>query len=246
MQDWDAEALAAKTDEERLNNLIAAGRRFILVCACRTCRRFITDRDDEYSVSLLAFHEAVRTYDEGKGPFRPFAGMVIKRRLLDYRKSEARHASEISVEPWTLEGESEDGETTPMLTELRKKEAETALTSPAPGENGARDEIDAVQEILRGYGFSFFDLTECSPKAEKTKRACGEAVRALLEAPELMDRLRRGRALPQKELSLRAGVPQKILERHRNYIIAAAEILSGDYPILSGYLSSIRKALEVR
>ena len=37
---------------------------------------------------------------------------------------------------------------------------------------------------------------------------------------------------------------RKILDRHRRYIIAAAEILSGEYPVLAEYLGYIRKALK--
>jgi RNA polymerase sigma factor len=36
-------------------------------------------------------------------------------------------------------------------------------------------------------------------------------------------------------------VPRKILERHRKYIIAAIEILSGEYPYLADYLRYIRE-----
>jgi len=45
--------------------------------------------------------------------------------------------------------------------------------------------------------------------------------------------------LPIKIISENAKVPRKILERHRKYIITAAEILSGDYPKLAEYLSHI-------
>ena len=106
-----------------------------------------------------------------------------------------------------------------------------------------RDEIEAVQQILQGYGFSFFDLTECSPKAEKTKRASAKAVAALLSNAELFQKLRQTKTLPMKELTEYSGVPRKILDRHRKYLIAAAEILNGEYPLLAEYMSFIRKAM---
>ena len=104
-----------------------------------------------------------------------------------------------------------------------------------------REEIEAVQALLQPYGFTFFDLAECSPKAEKTKRGCALAVRVLTSDSALMNKLRRSRTLPMKELSLVSGVNRKILDRHRRYIVAAAEILSGDFPILSAYMDFIRK-----
>ena len=108
----------------------------------------------------------------------------------------------------------------------------------------AREEIAAAQEILKPYGFSFFDLAESSPKAEKTKAACCSAVIALLKDEELLDKMRKNKALPMKELEKASGVARKILDRHRRYIIAAAEILSGEYPVLAEYLGYIRKALK--
>ena len=56
--------------------------------------------------------------------------------------------------------------------------------------------------------------------------------------------MRKNKALPMKELELASGVARKILDRHRRYIIAAAEILSGEYPVLAEYLGYIRKALK--
>ena len=95
--------------------------------------------------------------------------------------------------------------------------------------------------MLSLYGFSFFDLAECSPKAEKTRRSCAIAVLSLIGNPELIDRMRQRRMLPVKELASASGVQRKILDRHRKYIIAAAEILSGDFPIISAYLHFIRQ-----
>ena len=241
----DAEALAAKTDEQRLNNLIESSREFILGCASKATRRYITESDDEWSVAVLAFSEAVKSYDEEKGGFRGFAAVVIKRRLIDHFKSEIRFAGEIPMDPYNIEGEAEEDEAAPaLIMEVRQKTVEMAETSGGdPAVTKARDEIEAAQQILREYGFSFFELTECSPKAEKTKRSCALAAKALLESDELMDKMRRGRTLPIKEMCEISGVPRKIVERHRKYIIAAAEIISGDFPILSGYLNYIRKAL---
>ena len=105
-----------------------------------------------------------------------------------------------------------------------------------------REDLDeAMQAVLKEYGFSFFDLAECSPKAEKTKQACGLAVRTLIASVAMMALMRLKKLLPIKELSEASGVVKKILERHRKYIIAAAEILDGDYPILASYMAYIRK-----
>jgi RNA polymerase sigma factor len=43
-----------------------------------------------------------------------------------------------------------------------------------------------------------------------------------------------------KELVSATGISRKILDRHRRYIIAAVEILSGDYPLLAEYMQFIK------
>ena len=219
----DRSALAAKTDEQALNNLIEAQKPWILRVCSDVTHRYITDSDDEWSTALLAFHEAVQSYDESKGTFLAFASVVIRRRLLDDIRSQWRHKGEIHVLPGELEEEPD-------------RSIDTA--------QAAREEIAAAQAILKPYGFSFFDLAESSPKAEKTKAACCSAVTALLKDGELLDKMRRNKALPMKELEKASGVARKILDRHRRYIIAAAEILSGEYPVLAEYLGYIRKALK--
>ena len=245
MDTLDQQALAAREDEGALEDLITEQKSYILRCASRAAGRFLTDSDDEWSVALMAFHEAVLAYEEGKGSFAALSATVIRRRVIDYLRSEQRHAPELSVAPETFGGDLE--EPTALQLEVRGVSGEQAEQTQEgrPGTTAAADEIEAVQQILGDYGFSFFDLTDCSPKAGKTKDQCGRAIAVLmlLEHPPLMEKLRSTRSLPIKELCDAAGVNRKLLERHRKYIIAAAEILTGDFPILQEYLAYIRKAV---
>ena len=242
----DRLALEARTDEASFETLVTEQKNYILRCASKAAGRFLTDSDDEWSVALMAVHEAVGAYQEGKGHFDTFAATVIHRRVIDYLRSQRKYAPELSVAPETFGGALEE-DPSALQMEVRSTTAKLSEQQEAaqPGTSAARDEIDAVQQLLEKYGFSFFDLTDCSPKAGKTKDQCGRAVAVLmlLEHPPLMEKLRSTGTLPIKELSLASGVNKKVLERHRKYIIAAAEILDGDYPILGEYLSYIRKAV---
>lgn len=240
MNDLEQDVLLAKENDNALADLVEANRSFILRCASETVHRYVTDSDDEWSVALMAFSEAVRDYEGEKGSFRGFAALVIKRRVLDYLRSQSRF-DELSVTPDAFDGSLDEDTATGVELHVQQRMAEEARAASDDTAERARAEIAAMQEILERYGFSFFDLAECSPKTEKTKRSCGAAIRTLLASIALLAKMRLARLLPIKELSAESGVVRKILERHRKYIIAGAEILDGDFPILAGYLSYVKE-----
>ena len=239
--------LASQTSDALRNDFISENKIYILAIACRAAGHYVSESDDEFSVALIAFNEAIDSYDESKGAFRAFAAVVIRRRIFDYIRSENRFSSEILLEPTALTGEiMEDSPETSLQMEVRQREAEISEqdTENRPEGSPVKDEIEAVQGLLRRYGFSFFDLADHSPKAGKTKEACARAVAYLLQNEELLQKMRQSCTLPIKEVLQATGISRKILELHRRYIIAAAEILNGDYPLLAEYMSYIKKALE--
>ncbi len=234
LNDLDREALAAQTDEQWLHRLIDNQKSWILRCAADTVHRYVTDSDDEWSVALLAFTEAVRDYDESRGLFRGFAALVIRRRLLDYLRAEGRHSAEIAVAPETFEGAPTGDEATGLALQVQQSVA--ALSAQDTALRTRRDRRHAGDPGQ--YGFSFFDLTACSPRADKTKRSSPRRCAPCWRTGPCWPRCA-GRAHCH-ECSWRAasGVPRKILDRHRRYLIAAAEILDGDFPILGAYMDS--------
>lgn len=225
----------AKYSEDALTQLVYENNGFILRCASKTCKRFITESDDEYEVALVAFCEAVRTYDAGIGGFNGFAALVIRRRLMDYFDSSSRHAAEVSAgSAMTWDEDASAG----VIAEVQQKLVTTANHS---GSVTIRDEIDALGDVLAEYGFSFFDLAEASPRAAKTKRHCARAVNWMLALAERVLNMRKTRSLPVAAISKALEIARKIIERHRRYIIAATEILDGDYPHLAEYMDYIKR-----
>lgn len=211
----------AQISEEEFALLVKEYRPFLLGCASRAVNRFITDQDEEWSVALQAFYEAVNAYDPSKGGFRPFVSVIVRRRVTDHLREQYRHREEEEEIPETLASREE-----------------------WPGEYTIRDEIEAVQDELAAYGFSFFDLEASSPKARKSKKKCAAAAAVLLSSGELMKSMERSKTLPIKELVRQSGISEKVLEKHRRYIIAAAVILNGDYPLLAEYLHTIREEIR--
>lgn len=238
--------LAARNDMDFRNNFIENNRHFILTAAYKAVGHFVTINDDEYSIALIAFNEAIDSCDLEKGSFYSFAGMVIKRRLYDHIRSQSRFSQEIPIEPDAMTTEpDEDSPSSAIYTEVQKAQVRLSEynTFGKPESTPIKDEIESVQQVLAGYGISFFDLAECSPKAEKTKKACADAVNYMLAREDMIKKMRSSGNLPVKELKENADINRKILERHRKYLIAAVEILNGEYPLLAEYMSYIRKAL---
>ena len=231
--DESAEAIRAATDEQAREELIRRQEKNILRIASRAKHRFVTKSDDEWSIALFAFSRAIDTYRPEKGAFLPYAETLMKNSLIDSGRAEARRTrGEISVPPDAFEGEGEE-ENAPVRYAVVQNSVRAADTR-------LREEILIANDALRAFGFGFYDLTECSPEREKTRKDCRAAARAILENPRELERFFSTRRLPAQMAQERARVPEKTLEKYRKYIIALVVILSGDYPLLTGYLGGGR------
>lgn len=229
-------ALSAARNEHRREELIRSQEQTILRTASAACRRFVSRSDDEWSVALCAFSKAVDVYDEAKGDFLPFAQMLIKRELIDYFRAQKSVLREISVAPHVLEGggEPEEDPSGAYLAVVK--------SSREASDHSLREEILAANELLSTYGFRFFDLTECSPQQDKTRKECAVAIRFMLTDSALFAALEKTRKLPIKALAAASGISRKTLDRYRKYIIMAVLILDGDYPQLAEYLKFVKEA----
>ena len=226
-------ALTAKQDEEAREKLIKSSQQTILRSASSAARRYITENDDEWSIAMYAFSKAVDAYSPEKGDFLPFAQMLIHRSLIDYFRAEARHIQEIPVAPEILEGDGEDEESDAVYLAVEEQ-------SMQADDHSLRDEILEANDLFSSFGFSFYDLTACSPKQEKTRRECILAVRYMLKPKERAEDFKRTGRLPIREIRKATGVSVKTLDRYRKYLVAVIILMSGDFPHLAEYLKPFR------
>lgn len=235
MRELDNLVILSKDDPSTFDEIIRQQENAILAYASKVTGRYISKSDDEWSIALLAFTQAIESYDLDKGGFVSFYRLLIKRRLIDYFRSQLKYNTELTVDPILFDTEPEEFEDN---VSVRIAVADKVSYQE---ENDLKLEIEAANQILSEYGFSFYDLTKCSPRATKTKSSCAKAVNYILDNPILMKELHNTKQLPLKIIEKNTKVPRKILERHRKYIIAAIEILSGGYPYLAEYLQYIRR-----
>jgi DNA-directed RNA polymerase specialized sigma subunit len=60
-------------------------------------KRYVCKQDDEWSVALTAFAEAIEHFETDKGSFDTFAKLVIKRRLIDYERNVHKRNAEFRL-----------------------------------------------------------------------------------------------------------------------------------------------------
>ena len=225
-------ALSAAADSDRKSRFIEEEQAHILALLRRITGRGLSMNDDEWSIALLAVSEAVDSYDESRGSFWSYASIVMRSRLTDfYRSSASGIPGELLVEPSSFSGEfDEDSDTAiGVAREVAGKTATVENTS-------LRDEIEALSGELERFGIDFFQLAECSPRTAKTRKSCGEILETFFWPPPLTEQLRQTGKWPVKELQARRKLSRKQMDNHRRYLIAAALILSGDYPGLRDYM----------
>ena len=236
MRDIDELAVKAADNETAFEQLVESQKGFLTNCVFRATHRYVTKSDDEWSVALMAFSSATKTYSPEKGGFLGYAGIIVHNRLVDWYRKESRHGAETSVDPIAFDTEpGDDSDAIALHMEIAEKVSENKEVS-------LKEEIEAANAVFSDYGFCFMDLARCSPKSQKTREACRQAVLALCEDPEIQQELLATRQLPVKKIQKKTGLPRKLLENHRRYLIAANELLSGGYPGLAEYLTFIKKA----
>ena len=228
---------AQQGDREARERLIAAYRPFIMRAAASVSGRFIrAGHDDEASVAMMAFNEAISSYrQQGGRSFFSFAEMVIRRRLIDHFRREASRRQEVPLSSLVPEGEDGDAADNPLM-QVEAREAHRQFEE-ALLDQERREEIERLSQQLRALGIRFEDLVERTPRHRDARERALEVAKLLVSHPELCEQVLRRGSLPLKELEVLAGVSRKTLERQRKYIIALALILSGNYPHLREYLA---------
>lgn len=222
--------LARLGDQSAREELLARYAPFIVRVAARATGRYVRPgSDEEYSVALSAFNEAIDGYSSDRGGFLSFAETVIKRRLIDHYRREARRP-EMPISDFE-DTDDEGNIRNPVLLK------ESLLAFSAEAENEARrEEIARFSRELQAYGLTLAELARVAPKHEDARRSAIAVSRLLVANDELRQYLRHRRELPLNALAEVAPVSRKTLERQRKYIIAVSLILLGDYPYLQGYL----------
>lgn len=226
-------ALARDGDAQAREDLIRDYTPFILKTASAGARRYLVQgRDEEVSVGMQAFNEAISAYSSDRPGFLAFAATVIRRRLIDhYRKEKRRDEVPFS----TLAEDEEQQNDWPASAEAQRSFVAEDWSRVLE----RRDDIERWAEVLQSYRLSLKDVVRSVPKhVDARQRAIRTAV-LLARDPELAGKFMAAKRLPIDDLVRllpEEVASKKTLERQKDYITAIAAILTHDLSSLKEYL----------
>ncbi|MFC7363606.1 MULTISPECIES: RNA polymerase sigma-I factor [Bhargavaea] len=217
--------LAQNGSNEELDGLLLAYSPFMKKAAYLVCNRYIDEHDDEYSIALGGFHEAVMKYDRSRdASFMTFAHLVIRRKLIDHMRKESRSGLAVHLP----KGEEEAVAATDAASYTRFSEQQEA--------EARREEIRVYSELLAGVGLSFSELADVSPKHADARKTAMDIAVIVCSSEEMKSETLLRKRLPIRKIEKLVGVSRKTIERHRKYILAMVVLHHSDLPMLQEYL----------
>lgn len=142
-------------DAESLNGFIKDFLPFIIKTVSDSKNSYVEiENDEEFSIGLVAFNEAIEKYDITKGPFPPFAKMVIISRLNNHYQKENKNRH-IPIDEVVEKGISND--------------------------NDLAIELEEFENELKKFGLDFDFLVENTPKHKDTRDKAFETGEKFIE-----------------------------------------------------------------
>ncbi len=219
-------------DKAMQNYLLRTYQPFIAKSVSEVCKRYIDPkRDDEFSIGLSAFNEAIFSYSSEKGSsFLSFAKLVVKRKVIDYIRYNQKRPTPLSLDE-TYDAEQMENPMELVAVKEKYNQEQDAIHR--------REEIMDFKEKLKEYKLTLVDLTEASPKHRDARESAVKTARILFQDKELREFVHSKKKLPIKELVNKVDVSKKTLERNRKFILAIFIVLSEDYIYLKDYLKGV-------
>jgi len=207
MQSLENRVIEVRDDKYKTSRLISEFTPFIASVAQKRVGRFLQyGTDEELSVGLAAFKEAMDSYDMDRGKFLSFARLVISMRLIDYYRKKGKEKT-LSLD---------DDNTASGLIDSSSMEQYRI-----DDENEARIlEIIEYRTELEKWGVSLEQLAEVSPRKENLREQYKDVAKVIVGNSGILKTLMETKRLPIKEIEETTMLHRKKLERGRIYIIA--------------------------
>ena len=178
---------------------------FIISCISKFTGRYVSiENDDEYSIGMIAFVEAIEKYKEKRGDFYAFARLVIESRLKNFFEKENKNSKNKSIEDYKEKGID--------ILETADNNEDLDLNREI-----TIDEIKKLKEEIDEFGFGFEELVNEAPKHKDTREK------------DITDFMFMKKRLPIKNMSDRFDVSEKVIRKSKLFIITVIIILFRGY-----------------
>ena len=219
----------AKKDSHEADALIADYMPFIKSETAKFLKRSPEQTDDELSIAMFAFYEAIRNYSRLRGSFLKLAALQIKNRLIDHYRREKRNTGNISLDA----GDEEHSGLLDTISDEHNEFEENEFR------DATRHEIEELSAQMETFGLSMSDIAESSPKQSRSAASCSAAIRYARQNPDLLAEFLASKRVPLAKLAKGASVDRKALERHRKYLAGVLLICTNGYEILRGHIMQV-------
>jgi len=203
-----------------VNELIEKHMPFIIKSISDVTGRYVScENDEELSVGLLGFHEAIERYDNEKGHFLSFAKLVIGSRIKNYLKSENKHQHS-SLEELLDKGLEIKDEY------LEQKEDNSIVI----------EEITRLKSEISSFGFTLEDLANEAPKQQATRKNAISLSEEISKEEEFTSFMYVKKRLPIKRIVLKFSVTEKVIKRSKKFIISVVIIIDKNLSALKNWI----------
>ena len=215
--------ISCRKDPGKKDLLIKQFKPFIASVIQKRLGRFLEyGVDDELSIGLIAFDEAISSYDMRKGRFLSFSRLVITNRIIDYYRKQ----SKLSHSTTSYDDEEDD-----ITTDLIDKKSVEQFTFQSESED-KKFEIIEYSHDLGQWGIEFSELARISPKQDNLRIEYINCAKMIAGDKSILDELMRTKRLPIKNIVKMMPLHRKKIERGRIYIIALIIAIVKNYSFI--------------
>ena len=205
---------------------IASHQAFIHRYTSFICKRKLDwFNDDELSIALIAFNNALDNYENQRGrSFFAYARVLIRNSLIDFFRKQP-HMPPVPLEIPEVEGATREEA---ISLDLYKKDMENSDRAY---------ELHIFKGELKNFGLALARLPSYSPNHRETRESLKATAVKIASNEELIRKIYRDRRLPLKEIQAFTGVTRKNLETWRRYLLALIIIFTHpDLGIMAEYI----------
>jgi len=190
--------MMSRNDSNEINEFIKAYRPFIIKTISNLKNAYVDiDNDEEYSLALSAFLEALNKYDPHKGSFLGFARLVIESRLKTYFSKISKH-QHLDIEDMQIPDNS--------------------------GNEELIDDIKSFEKHLLTFGIDFEILITASPKHIDTRKNAVKLGYKTSQVPSFVEHIYNKKRLPITLMSKAFDATVKVIKKSKLFILSVVII----------------------